>query len=66
MRPTDTCTPARDVQRSVASPGHAITRRCDGCRRFTTQIEGSSWFRKILWHCPTCTTARRANTEPTT
>lgn len=55
----------------VVSPGHGLKRRCDNCRGYTTETAGSSYFRKVLWHCPKCTTARKAatasaaTTEPT-
>lgn len=53
----------------VVSPGHGVKRRCDNCHGYTTETAGSSWVRKVWWHCPRCTAARRAapatTTEPT-
>jgi hypothetical protein len=49
----------------VISPGHAPTRRCDACNRFTSQTLGGSYFRKTMWHCPACTAARKASTGTT-
>jgi hypothetical protein len=61
----DTATRTETIRHRTGGPGHAITRRCDNCRAYTTETSGSSWHRKVWWHCAKCTAARKAATEPT-